>query len=215
VRISLTTSGLLDPAKLSAWSQTRQASIRQAVAAGMREGGKEVVQQVRTRMQADFTVRKSAFIRSMRAKIYDRNPDKLPALLIGSKIPWLGIHARGGTLSGKMLIPLTEEGKRIGRKAFMRVIDALLRSGNAYFIKKNGKVILMAESITENATALRRFKRAQRQRTGEKRIRRGQEIPIAVLVSRVTLKRRFDLEGMVRSRVPGIVRAIETQLKNI
>jgi hypothetical protein len=215
VRISLTTSGLLDPAKLSAWSQARQVSIRQAVAAGMRAGGKDVVQQVHTRMQADFTVRKSAFIRSMRAKIYDRNPDKLPALLIGSKIPWLGIHARGGTLSGKMLIPLTEEGKRIGRKAFMRVIDALIRSGNAYFIKKNGKVILMAESITENATALRRFKRAQRQRTGEKRIQRGQEIPIAVLVSRVTLKRRFDLEGMVRSRVPGIVRAIETQLKNI
>lgn len=215
MRISLTDSGLLDPAKLSAWSLTKQVSIRKAVAAGMREGGKDVVQQVRTKMQTNFTVRKSAFVRSMRAKIYDRNQDKLPSLLIGSKIPWLGIHTTGGTISGKMLIPLTEEGKRIGRKAFMRVIDALIRSGNAYFIQKNGKVILMAESIKENTTVLRRFKRAERQRTGEKRIRRGQEIPIAVLVSRVTLKRRFDLEGMVRSRVSSISQAIETQLKNI
>lgn len=215
LKISLTATGLLDKSKLDAWTRQKQAAIRKAVAAGMQSGGKAVADAVRSRMNADFRVRKPAFVRSLRAKVYDRNPDKLPALLIGSRIPWLGIHVRGGTVSGRMLIPLLPEHQRMGRKAFRRVIDGLMRSGNAFFIQKNGKVILMAEAIKENASELRRFKRAERQRTGSKSIKRGTEIPIAVLVPNVTLKRRFDLEGAVRGQLSVLARAIEKQLSKI
>ena len=215
LKLSLTASGLLDKSKLDAWSKQKQAAIHKAVASGMQTGGKVVADTVRSRMNADFTVRKPAFVRSLRAKVYDRNPDKLPALLIGSRIPWLGIHVRGGTVSGRMLIPLLPEHQRMGRKAFRRVIDGLMRTGNAFFIQKNGKVILMAESIRENASELRRFKRAERQRTGSKSIKRGTEIPIAVLVPNVTLKRRFDLEGAVRGQLSVLARAIEKQLSKI
>lgn len=215
LKLSLTATGLLDKSKLDAWSKQKQAAIHKAVAAGMQTGGKVVADTVRSRMNADFTVRKPAFVRSLRAKVYDRNPDKLPALLIGSRIPWLGIHVRGGTVSGRMLIPLLPEHQRMGRKAFRRVIDGLMRSGNAFFIEKNGKVILMAEAIKENAAELRRFKRAERSRTGAKSIKRGTEIPIAVLVPNVTLKRRFDLEGAVRGQLSVLARAIEKQLNKI
>ena len=215
LKLSLTASGLLDKSTLDAWSKQKQAAIHKAVAAGMQTGGKVVADNVRSRMNADFTVRKPAFVRSLRAKVYDRNPDKLPALLIGSRIPWLGIHVRGGTVSGRMLIPLLPEHQRMGRKAFRRVIDGLMRTGNAFFIQKNGKVILMAESIRENASELRRFKRAERQRTGSKSIKRGTEIPIAVLVPNVTLKRRFDLEDAVRGQLSVLARAIEKQLNKI
>ncbi len=215
LKLSLTASGLLDKSKLDAWSRQKQTAIHKAVAVGMRDGGKVVADAVRSRVNADFTVRKPAFVRSLRAKVYDRNPDKLPALLIGSKIPWLGIHMRGGTISGRMLIPLTEEGRRIGRRAFKRVIDTLIRSGNAYFIRKNGQAILMAENIKENASVLTRFKRAERSRTGAKSIKRGTEIPIAVLVPAVSMKRRFDLEGTVRGQMPVLARAIEKQLTKI
>jgi hypothetical protein len=215
LKISLTTTGLLDKSTLDAWSRQKQAAIHKAVATGMRDGGKVVADVVRSKMKTDFTVKKSAFLNSLRAKVYDRNPDKLPAVLIGSKIPWLGIHVRGGTISGRMLIPLTEEGRRIGRRAFKRVIDALIRSGNAYFIQKNGRVIVMAENLRENASALARFKRAERKRTGTKSVKRGQEIPIAVLVPKVAMKRRFDLEGSVRGQLPVLARAIEAQLHKI
>ena len=215
LKISLTATGLLDKSKLDAWSKQKQAAIHKAVASGMQTGGKVVADTVRSRMNADFTVRKPAFVRSLRATVYDRNPDKLPALLIGSRIPWMGIHVRGGTVSGRMLIPLLPEHQRMGRKAFRRVIDGLMRSGNAFFIQKNGKVILMAEAIKENASELRRFKRAERQRTGSKSIKRGTEIPIAVLVPNVTLKRRFDLEGAVRGQLSVLARAIEKQLNKI
>ncbi len=215
LKLSLTATGLLDKSKLDAWTKQKQAAIRKAVAAGMQSGGKPMADAVRSRMHADFTVRKAAFVKSMRAKVYDRNPDKPPALLIGSRIPWLGIHVRGGTLTGRMLIPLLPEHQRIGRKAFRRVIDGLLRTGNAFFVEKNGKVILMAENIKENQGELRRFKRAERSRTGAKSIKRGTEIPIAVLVPNVTLKRRFDLEGAVRGQLPVLARAIEKQLSKI
>ena len=212
LKISLTTAGLLDKSRLEAWSRQKQADIHKAVAIGMREGGQSLVDAVRTQMQTSFTVKKPGFVRSVRARLYDRNPERLPALLIGSKIPWMGIHVRGGTVSGRMLIPLTEEGRRIGRRAFKRVIDALIRSGNAYFIQKDGRAILMAENLRENAQPLARFKRAERKRTGTKSVKRGQEIPIAVLVPNVTLKRRFDLEGIVRSQMPELSAAIIRQL---
>ena len=215
LKLSLTASGLLDKSKLDAWSRQKQTAIHKAVAVGMRDGGKVVADEVRRKMKTDFTVKKAAFVNSLRAKVYDRNPDKLPAVLIGSKIPWLGIHMRGGTISGRMLIPLTEEGRRIGRRAFKRVIDTLIRSGNAYFIRKNGQAILMAENIKENASVLTRFKRAERSRTGAKSIKRGTEIPIAVLVPGVSMKRRFDLEGTVRGQMPVLARAIEKQLTKI
>jgi len=212
LKISLTTSGLLDKSTLEAWTRQKQTAIHKAVAMGMQAGGTSVADVVRDKMKSDFTVKKAAFVNSLRAKVYDRDPDKLPAVLIGSKIPWLGIHVRGGTLSGRMLIPLTEEGRRIGRRAFKRVIDALIRSGNAYFIQKGSRVILMAEILQENASSLARFKRAERKRTGTKSVTRGQEIPIAVLVPNVTLKRRFDLEGIVRSQMPKLSAAILRQL---
>jgi hypothetical protein len=215
LKISLTTSGLLDKSTLEAWTRQKQAAIHKAVATGMQAGGKSVADVVRSKMKSDFTVKKAAFVNSLRAKVYDRDKDKLPAVLIGSKIPWLGIHVRGGTVSGRMLIPLTEEGRRIGRRAFKRVIDALIRSGNAYFIQKGGRVILMAENLRENASSLARFKRAERKRTGTKRVKRGQEIPVAVLVPNVTMKCRFDLAGVVRGQLPVLARAIETQLSKI
>ena len=212
MKLSLTTSGLLDPKRLDSWIPEKRRAIRKAVEAGMKSAGKEIAQTVQARMQAAFKVRKAGFVRSMRHKLYAGSPEKFPALLIGSKIPWLGIHMRGGTIGGRMLIPLLPEHQRLGRKAFRRVIDGLMRTGNAFFIQKNGKVILMAENIKENTSELRRFKRAERGRTGAKSIKRGQEIPIAVLVSSVTLRGRLDLPGIVRSQLPKLTTSILQQL---
>lgn len=211
-KISLTTSGLLDKGELAAWTRSRREAIHKAVGLGMRDSSRSLTDALRTRMQSDLAIRKPAFLRSMRAKVLDRDPSRLPALLVGSRVSWLGVHVRGATLTGKMLIPLTESGRRMGRKAFARVIDTLMRSGNAWFIRKDGKVILMAENIKENASALTRFKRAERQRTGAKSIKRGQEIPIAVLVPRVTLKRRFDFDGTVRRAMPQLAQSINRYL---
>ena len=212
MKLSLTTSGLLDPKRLDSWVPSMRRAIRKAVEAAMKTAGKEIALAAQSRMQSSFKVRKAGFVKSMRHKLYAGSPEKFPALLIGSRISWLGIHVRGGTIGGRLLIPLLPEHQRIGRKAFRRVIDGLMRSGNAFFIERNDKVILMAEAIRENASELRRFKRAERGRTGAKSIKRGQEIPIAVLVPSVTLRSRFDLPGLVRSQLPKLSTAILQQI---
>ncbi len=212
MKLSLTTSGLLDPKRLDSWVPEKRRAIRKAIEAAMKTAGKEIAQAAQSMMQSAFKVRRASFVKSMRHKLYAGSPEKFPALLIGSRISWLGIHVRGGTIGGRMLIPLLPEHQRIGRKAFRRVVDGLMRAGNAWFIQKNGRAILMAENIKENASELRRFKRAERQRTGAKSIKRGQEIPIAVLVPSVTLRGRFDLPALVRSQLPKLSTAILQQL---
>jgi hypothetical protein len=132
---------------------------------------------------------------------------------VGSRIPWLGIHTHGGTVAGRMLIPLLPT--RIGPKRFKAVIDGLMRSGNAFFVEKDGRVLLMAENLRENAAQLNRFKRAERERSGVKRLQRGQEIPIAVLVRQVDLKRRFDLVAGVRGALPKLAAAIRHELDRL
>ncbi|ABR91017.1 Uncharacterized conserved protein [Janthinobacterium sp. Marseille] len=213
MRLTLTTTGLLDPRQLSAWSAERRRAIHAAVAKGMQSGGREVRDAARAEMRSAFTVKRNSFVSSMGVKVFDKKPEQLPALRVGSKIPWLGLHEKGGSVSGNLLIPLLPG--RIGPKRFRQIVDSLMRSGNAYFIKKNGRVLLMAENIKENGSQLTRFKRAERGRTGAKQIKRGQEIPIAVLVKRVDLKRRLNLVGGVQRALPALAQAIQKELEKV
>jgi len=213
VRISLTAEGLLDRRRFNAWRSQTQHAMRQATARAMRTVGREMADSVRRDMRRTFNVRKAAFLKSMRARVYRNRRERFPALYVGSKIPWLGIHEKGGAIGGRMLIPLLPRHQRIGRKAFRRVIDSLMRSGNAFFIERNGRAILMAENLRENDRALARFKRGERLRTGQKRLRRGQEIPVAVLVDSVRLRKRFDLESAVRRKLPRLAQAIRKELE--
>lgn len=215
MKIDLVAEGLLDRRRFSAWQGDTRKAIHTAVARAMRDTGKAMAERARGEMRAGFKVVKPKFLRSMHAKVFNRKAEEFPALYIGSKVPWLGIHEQGGTIRGRMLVPLLPQHRRIGRKAFARVIDALMRSGNAFFIEKNGRQILMAENIAENARPLARFRRAERERTGARRVRRGQEIPIAVLVRRVSLRKRFDLARSVRGDLPRLTAAIRKAMSKV
>jgi hypothetical protein len=120
------------------------------------------------------------------------------------------MHERGGRIGGRMLIPLHG---RVGRKRFKLQVDALMRGGNAYFVKNaKGHVVLMAENIAEHDRPLAGFKRRYRQGAGIKRLKRGADIPIAVLVPKVVIKKRLDIERLVVGRIPRLAVAIETQI---
>ena len=112
-----------------------------------------------------------------------------------------------------MLIPLHG---RVGRKRFKAQIAELMRGGNAYFIKNaKGNVVLMAENIKEHDRPLAGFKRRYRKAEGIKRIKRGADIPIAVLVPRVMLKKRLDIERLVVRRIPRLAASIEQQIRTV
>jgi len=63
-------------------------------------------QDVRSHVAGQMTVVKKSFVKGFTAKVLDKDKNRLPALYVGSRIPWSGIHERGGSISGRMLIPL-------------------------------------------------------------------------------------------------------------
>jgi hypothetical protein len=183
--------------------------LHQAVGKAMRAEAKVIQASVRSHVSGQLKVVKKSFLKGFGSKVLDQDPNRLPGMVIRSRIPWAGMHEYGGTISGKMLIPING---RIGRKRFKAYVDELMRGGNAYFIKKDGKVILMAENIKEHDRPLAGFKRRYRKAEGIKRLKRGADIPIAVLVSKVTLRKRLDVEGLVRRRIPALLEAIQRSL---
>ena len=173
----------------------------------------ELKQDVRSHVASQMAVVKKSFLKGFSAKVLDKDPNRLPALYVGSRIPWSGMHETGGQIAGRMLIPLNG---RVGRKRFKAQVAELMRGGNAYFIKNaKGNIVLMAENIKEHDRPLAGFKRRYRKAEGIKRLKRGVDIPIAVLVPKVALKKRLDVERLVAGRIPRLAAAVEKQISTV
>lgn len=210
MRIQITVDSNNAKAQLRKWAGEFNQRSRAAAVRALSTQAREIKTEVREHVSSRMKVVKRSFLSGFSAKVYDRDKNRLPALLVSSKIPWAGMHEFGGSISGKMLIPLHG---RVGRKAFKLQIDALMRGGNAYFVKNaKGNVVLMAENIKEHDRPLRGFKSRYRKAEGIKRLKRGADIPIAVLVPRVTLKKRINVEALTAARIPRIAAEIENEL---
>ena len=210
MRISIRIDSAAGQAQLRQWGGEFREKVKKAVARAMASEASELKQDVRSHVAGQMAVVKKSFLKGFTARVLDKDAKRLPALYVGSRIPWSGIHEHGGQISGRMLIPLNG---RVGRKRFKAQIAELMRGGNAYFIKNaKGNIVLMAENIKEYDRPLAGFKRRYRKAEGIKRLKRGADIPIAVLVPKVVLKKRLDIERMVAARVPSLSAAIERQI---
>ena len=211
VKINLHLNSADAQSKLRAWGGQLRPKVREATRRALVRQQAPLKQDVRDRVAGELKVVKRAFLKSFTTTVYDRDPNRLPALYIGSRVPWAGIHESGGSISGKLLIPLY--GARMGPKTFKALITRLIAGGNAWFTKnRNGHTVLMAENIGEHDALLRNAKRRYRKAEGIKRLKRGADVPIAVLVPRVTLRQRLDVRRLVESRTPRIADAIQKQL---
>ncbi|MDH0899023.1 DUF6441 family protein [Comamonas aquatica] len=218
MRISVRIDSKAAQAQLRRWGGEFREKVQKAVARGIASEAAELKQDVRSHVAGQMTVVKKSFVKGFTAKVLDKDKNRLPALYVGSRIPWSGIHERGGVIGGRMLIPLHG---RVGRKRFKAQIAELMRGGNAYFIKNaKGNIVLMAENIKEHDRPLSGFKRRYRNSlraeglSGKSlRLKRGTDVPIAVLVPRVQLKKRLNVEGIVAGRIPRLSARIEKQLR--
>lgn len=200
-------------AQLRRWGGAFRDKVKKAVARAVAGEATEIKQEVRGHVAGQMNVVKKSFLKGFSAKVLAKDPTRLPALYVGSRIPWSGMHERGGLIAGRMLIPLHG---RVGRKRFKAQIAELMRGGNAYFIKNaKGNIVLMAENIKEHDRPLAGFKRRYRKAEGIKRLKRGADVPIAVLVPKVVLKKRLDIERLVAGRIPRLSAAIEKQIRTV
>ena len=213
MKISIRIDSAAAQAQLRRWGGEFREKVKKAVAKAMAKEATAIKSDVRDQVASQLTVVKKTFLKGFSAYVIDKDKARLPALYVGSRIPWVGMHEKGGTISAKMLIPLHG---RVGRKRFKAQIAELMRGGNAYFIKNaKGNVVLMAENIKEHKRPLAGFKRRYRKAEGIKRIKRGADIPIAVLVPRVMLKKRLDIERLVVRRIPRLAASIEQQIRTV
>lgn len=213
VRISIRIDSKAAQAQLRRWGGEYRDKVKKAVARAIAVEAAELKQDVRAHVAGKMTVVKKSFLKGFSAKVLDKDPNRLPALYVGSRIPWSGMHERGGVIGGRMLIPLHG---RVGRKRFKAQIAELMRGGNAYFIKnKKGNIVLMAENIKEHDRPLSGFKRRYRKAEGIKKLKRGADIPIAVLVPKVVLKKRLNIERLVAGRIPRLSAGIEKQIRAV
>jgi len=213
MKISIRIDSAAAQAQLRRWGGEFRDKVKKAVAKAMAKEAVEIKRDVRDQVASQLTVVKKTFLKGFSAYVIDKDPSRLPALYVGSRIPWVGMHENGGVISAKMLIPLHG---RVGRKRFKAQIAELMRGGNAYFIKNaKGNVVLMAENIKEHDRPLAGFKRRYRKAQGIKRLKRGADIPIAVLVPRVMLKKRLDIERLVVRRIPRLAAGIEQQIRSV
>ena len=213
MRISVRIDSKAAQAQLRRWGGEFREKVQKVVARGIASEAAELKQDVRSHVAGQMAVVKKSFVKGFTAKVLDRDPSRYPALYVGSRIPWSRIHETGGVIAGRLLIPLHG---RVGRKRFKAQIAELMRGGNAYFIKNaKGNIVLMAENLQEYDRTLSGFKRRYRKAEGVKRLKRGADIPIAVLVPKVVLRKRLDIERMVATRVPRLSAAIEKQLRTI
>jgi hypothetical protein len=67
-------------------------------------------------MQSVFQVQPAAVVKALGATVFNRRPDRPPALRVGSRIRWRGIQESGGTINGPMLILLHPQHQRVGRR---------------------------------------------------------------------------------------------------
>lgn len=213
MKISIRIDSAAAQAQLRRWGGEFRDKVKKAVARAIASEATEIKQEVRSHVAGQMNVVKKSFLKGFSAKVLDKDPTRLPALYVGSRIPWSAMHETGGMIGGRMLIPLHG---RVGRKRFKTQIAELMRGGNAYFIKNaKGNIVLMAENIKEHDRPLAGFKRRYRKADGIKRIKRGADIPIAVLVPKVVLKRRLDIERLVAGRIPRLAAAIENQIGTV
>lgn len=210
MRISIRIDSAAGNAQLRRWGGEFRTKVQRAVERAMRSEATEIKDDVRAHVAGQMSVVRKSFLKGFTAKVLAKDPKRLPALYVGSRIPWSAMHETGGQIAGRMLIPLHG---RVGRKRFKAQVAELMRGGNAYFIKNaKGNIVLMAENIKEHDRPLSGFKRRYRKAEGVKRLKRGADIPIAVLVPKVVLKKRLNVERLVAGRIPRLSAAVEREI---
>ena len=213
MRISIRIDSAAGNAQLRRWGGEFRTKVQKAVERAMRTEAAEIKDDVRGHVAGQMTVVRKSFLKGFTAKVLANDPTRLPALYVGSRIPWSAMHETGGQIGGRMLIPLHG---RVGRKRFKAQVAELMRGGNAYFIKnKRGNIVLMAENIEDHDRTLSGFKRRYRKAEGIGRLKRGDDIPIAVLVPRVALRKRLDIEQLVAGHIPRLAAAIQHHLETL
>ncbi len=227
VKISLTTEGLLQPGALERWREDQAKRVRAAIQKGIKDARPrtDAILKEETRRSFKFgTAAPGKFEKAWRIRRVESSSGH--GLQIMNLAKWFKIHTVGGTIRPRkgraLLIPINMRlGMRVSTTKFARMIDWLSKEkllfvrGDTLFVKP----VMNTSRRGGVAAGSRVNKRFRTKFQGSKRRPSGFDIklneegltPIAKIKSSITMRRRFDLERVARSRVAP---HLATQIQN-
>lgn len=173
--------------------------LSDAVKKQLQESFKDVKKSLENDVRSNFKVKKQSFAKAFGKKIYDKRTDRLPAMSVYAKLSKIMDGFEGGvTIKPKrnwLFIPTI----RIGPKRFKNVLETLHRTNTLFYKAKGGRMLCLARVTKTNKQVLTKFKKQQRIVTGVKAIRINDEVLIAVMKKKVTLKKKLHLHEILNS----------------
>lgn len=213
-----------DIAKLQTQIAADKDRMAKAVKAGMRASKLVLRAALQAEMKTAFKVKQERFLRT-----WTISTNELPnTIIIRNKAQGFALHATGGTIGPRsgsaLLIPMnTVGGSRIGTKKFYKLVD-WLRQNKLTFIK-NGILFVKPMMNTSRRGGVgigtRVSKKFRSKFQGSLKRPSGFEIKlnehgmtaIAVVKRGITMRKRFDMQGLTRKTlVPIVMSSIEAEL---
>lgn len=188
---------------------------------GMRKAADEILEKVRDDVAKNLKVKKKGLVKSFVAKIYNGNKNKIPSVHFYSRVPFMGAHDKGATISGRIFIPFTL--KPLGFKTQKLIFEELRRNKNLFTDTSNGKTILFAINNKTSERTLAPFKRLirserikQRQNGAKVRttIKQDERVNLGILVKQTKLPKRLNFTTIIAGNVNKIVDEIEKAFKD-
>ncbi len=214
MNIDIKLDGLFKPNLFDAFKKDLTKELNRSTAVGMEQASKEIKTILRNNVKQNLKVNSKSFPNLITSKLYNNRKTSFPLLQFYSREHWLWTHQEGAIIKSKgggMLIPLLDKRMKAGK--FKQVISNLLASKNAFFKEVNGKVYVFAYNNKENTKDLTSFKRQERANTGRKSIKKGEAVPIAILVKSVKIQKRLNGYKIIDNNIDLILKKIEQNTK--
>lgn len=220
--VTVTGVGLFNESEFQRWAEKKRQAVFKAIRKGMFDAKPRMEDAVAAEVRSGLNLRKPGLAKSFRGFVRYQDESRAPVMAISSKVPWLSVHVTGGTVGPRkaqgLMIPINTKAlksgsNRIGRKAWQKIIQQLAAQGNLHFVKRKGKVLVLAETAGSGNALRRHQTRIGADRYGKKK---SVEVPIAVMVPRVNLRRRLRLAGMASGPLKDMLNAaIARRMQNI
>lgn len=207
MQVQINLNGVLTSAGMNTYSTAFKAKLLLNTRKAMQTVGKEYKTKMQDNAKSKLKVKKPAFIKSISYKVYFQRAGKTPSLHFYSRVPWMGMHDKGGMLTKNVFIPLSK--KRLGYKEMKTLIRNLRSAGNLFFEKRGGTTIAWAKNTQQFKSVLTPFRAVMKAQNGGKTIKKDERVNVAIVSKNTRLKKKIRMTELALESLPKIKREIE------
>lgn len=206
MKTNIKIDGLFKNSQFLSFKKDLKENMYKASEEGLKNAGAKIKPMIQNNAKSAFKVKRQVFLKSFTFKIFNKNKNAPPGMIIGSKVPFVRIHQDGGTIKPKgklLLIPTNKNRKKLGKNNFKDIISKLIDSNNAYFRKmKSGNLGLYSENVDENLNLIQQV-------SGKRKFKKGKETLIAVAAKEIRIKKKINTIEIINNNTHLVVSEIQ------